>query len=214
MKRLLAALLVLGLPVSSTPAAEWKTPPQSTVEQKVEDTLYVSWTGETDVDMLKQAQIDIRRALLDRKRMLSVTLLSPGGPVITSLEIARQVWLAREKGLVVEIQCVALCASGATFVLAAGTPGKRYISRYTFFVVHSVQQVSFDSRECLGVVSEPKTAQEKAINTILRIMRDYYMLFTGKPQSEVEFWLTCGNEQIGMGELAVSLGIADAVREQ
>lgn len=204
-------MLALLLFVSSISAAEWKTPPKGVVEA-VEDTLEVLWEGETDFDMLKQVRIDLNRAISDKKKVLSVTLMSPGGPVITSLEIARQIKLAREKGLIVEIRGVGIIASGGTFVLAAGS--RRYISRYTFFLVHPPQSMAWGSApECLNIVQEPKTVQEKAVNIILKIMRDMYMEFTKKPQEEVEKWLTCGNEIVGSGETAVSLGMADEVRE-
>lgn len=214
MKKHLSALLALLLFVSPVAAGEWKTPPPKAAVEQVEETLAVLWEGETDLDMLKQVRIDISRALYDKKKVLAVTLLSPGGPVITSLEITRQVKLAREKGLIVEIRGVALIASGATFVLSAGTPGRRFISRYTFFLVHPPQSSSWGGApECLTNVPDPKSVQEKAINAILRIMRDMYMEFTKKSQEEVEKWLTCGNEIVGSGELALSLGMADEVRE-
>ena len=213
MKKFLSVLLACLFLVSPVAAGEWKTtPPQAQVSQ-VEDRLEVMWEGETDLDMLKQVRIDINRAIIDKKKVLAVTLLSSGGPVITSLEIARQIKLAREKGLIVEIHGIALIASGATFVLSAGTPGRRSISKYTFFLVHPPQGSNYGGATCLNVVPEPKDVVDKAINAILRIMRDMYMEFTKKSQEEVEKWLTCGNEIVGSGELALSLGMADEVRE-
>ena len=213
MKRFLAAFLALALLGSPAVAGEWKTPPPQAQVAQADDTLEVLWEGETDLDMLKQVRIDIRRAAVDNKKVLAVTLLSPGGPVITSLEIARQIKLARERGLIVRIHGIALIASGATFVLAAGTPGQRSISKYTFFLVHPPQGSNYGGATCLNVVPEPKDVVDKAINAILRLMRDMYMEFTKKSQEEVEKWLTCGNEIVGSGELALSLGMADEVRE-
>ena len=213
MKRLLSAFLALALFVSPVLAGEWKTPPPKAEAAKTDDVIEVRWEGETDLDMLKQARIDLNRALGDKK-LLRIFLISPGGPAIISLEIGRQISVARAKGLIVEIYGSAIIASGGTFVLAAGTPGRRYISKYTFFLVHPPQSASWGSApQCLSVAQEPKDVQEKAINAILRIMRDLYIEFTKKSQEEVEKWLTCGNEIVGSGELARSLGMADEVRE-
>lgn len=214
MKKLLSVLLALALLASPVLAVEWKTPSTpKIVKPAVESFDYVIWEGETDADMLKQARQDLERAR-GNGQTLVVTLISPGGPIIMSLEIARLVKVARDRGQLVEIKGSGIIASGGTFVLAAGTPGRRYISKYTFFLVHPPQARSFLSEPtCLTVTPDPKTVNEKIFNTFLFIMRDMYMEFTKKPQEEVEKWLTCGNEVVGSGALAVTMGMADEVRE-
>ena len=216
MKKFLSGSLALLFLVSPVAAGEWKTPPKpapTATAATVEETWAVDWIGELDEDLYKRVKNDISYAQNEKKKVLKVTLLSGGGSVVWSLEIARLVWQAREKGLIVEMQGVALVASGATFVLASGTPGRRYISEYTIFLVHPPQSAGFFSRECLSFKPDPKDESDRLVNTILALMRDMYMKFTGKSQEEVEKWLTCGNEQAGSGKLAVSLGMADAVRE-
>ena len=214
MKQLLSVLLALALLVSPISAADWKTPKQPTSTLAVVEVLdRVVWEGATDADMLKQARIDIERAW-GNNQTLSITLISAGGPVITSLEIARLIWVAQQRGQVIEIRGAGLIASGATFVLAAATPGRRFISKWAFFLVHPPQRGGFFSEpSCLAVTPEPKTVDEKAVNTLLILMRDMYIEFTKKSQEEVEKWLTCGNEVVGTGALAIPMGIADAVRE-
>ena len=214
MKKLLSACLTLALLVSPVTASEWKTPKQAVATKAVAEKFdYVVWEGSTDADMLKQVRIDLERARVN-EQTLSVTLISPGGPVITSLEIARLIWVAQQRGQVIEIRGAGIVASGGTFVLAAATPGRRYISKWAFFLVHPPQKGGFFSEpSCLAVVPEPKTVDEKAVNTLLILMRDMYIEFTKKPQEEVEKWLTCGNEIVGTGALAISMGIADEVRE-
>ena len=86
MKTLLA--LSLALCVSTADAK-----PHKTVHDR-----FVRWEGVTDLDMLKQVRADLDAAVKDRVKTLRVTLTSPGGPVITSLEIARLVRDASDKG--------------------------------------------------------------------------------------------------------------------
>jgi ATP-dependent protease ClpP protease subunit len=166
----------------------------------------VRWEGMTDSDMLKQVRSDLDAAKKAHVKTLRVYIMSPGGPVITSLEIARLVRDASDAGLVIEMHAEALCASGCTFVLASGTPGHRFISRSALFLVHPPQDMS----GCQSYTPDPQTPDDKVKDTLLELMRDSYMRYTGLPQDLIEFWLTCGNEQVGPGGLAVRLSMADA----
>jgi len=178
--------------------------PHKTVHDPVRT---VRWEGVTDLDMLKQVRADIDSAIASNVKILRVYITSGGGPVITSLEIARLVRDTSEQtGMVIEMHAQALCASGCTFVLAAGTPHHRFISRWALFLVHPIQQ----GGECVVHVDDPKTQDDKATDTILDLMRDHYMRYTGRDKAEVVSWLTCGQEQVGPGALAVSLNMADA----
>jgi len=212
MKRLLALVLFLWLP-SCVPvwSVEAWEPAKTKEEVKRDESIKeVLWQGGTDEDMLKQVREDISNARDDKKiKTLKVTLLSPGGLVVTALEIARLVRKASDAGLVVEIHAVALCASGCTFVLAAGTPGKRFISSEAFFLVHAPQQRGYASSECVKYVPDPKTVDDKITNVILDMLRDAYIKYTGHKAAEVETWLTCEKEIVGPGTLAVAMGIAD-----
>lgn len=211
---LLAVLLFLGPAASvagETPA--WSVKPPKTEKVIAEETKVVRWEGSTDLDMLKQVRSDLESATAkDSKiKVLKVYLASGGGPVITSLEIARLIRAASDKGLIVEVHGEMLVASGGTFVLAAGTPGRRYVSKSVLVLVHGVQAGGYGGGSCKDYVAEPKTEDDKAINAILRLLRNAYVLYTKKPVAEVEKWLTCGNEQVGAGDLAVTLGLADKV---
>lgn len=197
MKLLSAVVLALVL---SCGVAQAKVHPTLTVKS-------VRWEGLTDRDMLTQARADLDAAVEAKVKTLRVSLFSPGGPVITSLEIARLVRDTSERtGLIVEIHAEALCASGCTFVLASGTPNHRFISRWALFLVHSMQS----NGECVVRVADPQTPEEKASTVLLDLMRDHYIRYTGRPSAEVVGWLTCGREQVGTGELAVHLNLADA----
>jgi len=161
--------------------------------------------------MLKQVRTDIEYATAkDSKiKVLKFYLLSGGGPVITSLEIARTIRKASDAGLAVEIHAEGLCASGCTWVLASGTPGHRYITRSALFLVHPIQS----NGTCIAYVEKAKTEDEKITNALLHIARDAYAKYTKRPPAEVEDWLSCGQERAGGGDLAVSLGMADKLED-
>jgi len=204
---------ILGLTLLAFQATAWET--KKVVEKVVDpDTVKtVRWEGETDLDMLKQVRSDLDIPKDSKVKTLYVNLLSPGGPVVTSLEIARLVREAHDKnGLTVEIHASALCASGCTFVLASGTPGSRYIAQYTLFLVHSIQAGGgWGPAVCVEHSDEAKSQEDKARNILLDIMRDSYVRYTKTDPATAEKWLTCGNEQVGQGDLAVTLGFADKV---
>lgn len=204
-KQLLAAFsIVLTL---TSGAVAWEEPKRDVTVKDV--TIYdVHWEGETDYDFLKMVRNDIERARSNKEiKTLRVVLMSGGGPVVTSWEIARTVRAAADSGLVVEIHGRGLVASGGTFVLAAGTPGRRYITKEAIVLVHGVQS----GRGCLAYTKEAKTEDEKLINAVLNIGRDLYIRLTTQTKAVVEKWLTCGNEQAGDGSLAVELKLADIV---
>lgn len=193
----------------------WEVHKKPTGSDPKSDTVKsVRWEGSTDIDMLKQVRDDLTSATAaDSKiKTLRVSILSGGGPVITSLEIARLVRDTTERtGLIVEFHAEALCASGCTFVLASGTPKHRFISRWALFLVHPPQGGSmFGAPTCIEHVDEPKTQDDKVTNALFDLMRDGYVRYTGQAPADVERWLTCGNEQVGNGELAVRMHIADA----
>ena len=210
MRAMLAAALLVSTLFGS--ASAWDVPKKKAelvADETVQD---VTWEDSADLDMLRRVRSDIKSAQNDKKiKTLRITLLSPGGPVITSLEIARLVRKASDSGLIMEFHAVGLCASGCTFILAAGTPGKRFITHETLYLVHSLQSGGGFGRTCGAYTPEPKTEDEKVINALLDMMRDMYMKFSGKDKATVEKWLTCGEEQAGGGELAVKLGLADKV---
>lgn len=206
MKRLVCLVLVLLLAI---PAFAWEGRPKSggPVKEVIEST----WEGEIDLDMLHKIQRDIKWAKDEKAKTLKVLLMSSGGPVITSLESARVIRDASDGGLVIEIHATGMCASGCTLVLAAGTPGKRYISKTALFLLHAVQTGGglFSSPTCGEYKTEPKSEYDRIVNALLTIMRDSYVRFTGRPANEVEKWLSCGYETIGSGGEAVTLGVAD-----
>lgn len=212
MQRGVSALIGAMLFLIVGAASAWQTPKTDALPE--EQVMTVRYDGPTDVDMLKSVRSDIERATAkDSKiKVLKVRILSPGGPVISSLEIARLLRDASDAGLVVEIHAEALCASGCTFVLAAGTPGKRYISRYALFLVHPPQRGGgWGELECVNHVAKPKTQDDKITDALLDLMVDSYARYTGKDRSVIEDWLTCGNENVGSGQLAVTMGLADQV---
>jgi ATP-dependent protease ClpP protease subunit len=177
-----------------------------------ETVMDVRYEGETDYDMLKQVRSDLERAQAkDSKiKVFRVHVMSPGGPVLTSLEIARMLRDASDAGLTVEIHAVGMCASGCTFLLASGTPGQRYISKYALFLVHPPQRGGmFEGPTCVKHVDKPKTQDDKVTDAILDLMADAYMRYTNHDRATVEGWITCGDERVGNGTLAVTLAIAD-----
>lgn len=205
MRRPAVLLSILVLVFLSFSLNAWEMHPSTN-----DETRSVRWEGQTDFAMLAQVRSDLESARQAKLKKLEVELISPGGPVLSSLEIARLVRNASDKGLVVEFHAVALCASGCTFVLASGTPGHRFINKGTLFLVHSMQEGDEKKLSCVAHVDFPVTQNEKATNVLFDLMRDAYVKYTGQSPAEVENWLTCGDERVGPGQLAVTLHIADA----
>ncbi len=172
--------------------------------------------AEVDLDMYKLVKAkyeDVTKP--DSKiKVLKVDINSPGGNAVLGADIAR--WLRKlsdERKIRVEIHAHGVCASMCTVLLASGTPGARYIQKHTFFLVHPVQRMSLFGSSCVEHKEKATAVEEKAGNTILEIMRDLYVEFTGQPVHEVESWVSCGSERVGQGKLAVQMKIADKVED-
>jgi ATP-dependent protease ClpP protease subunit len=165
----------------------------------------VVWEGGTDLDMFHKIQADLATG-----RHLRVQLLSPGGPAVLCLEMARMIRNASDRGQRVEIHGQALVASCGTFILAAGTPGHRYITSTTLFLVHPLQRMSFSGGECVKRPEELKTEEDKVIASLYDIMAATYARLTGKSKATVTKWLACGEESVG-ADMAVEMGIADKI---
>ena len=208
MKRFIVAFVCLLALVSGSTASAWDAPKKDIDSAPKDDKSVreVLWEGNTDIDMLKQVRSDLQYARDNKEiKTLRVTLISPGGPVVICIEMARLIRQASDNGLKVEMHGRGIVASCGTFVLAAGTPGLRSITKETLVLVHPPQLMG----SCVEYKHEPKTENEKITNAILNLGRDLYARLTGQPIATAEKWLTCGNEQAGDGQLAVDLKLAD-----
>ncbi len=139
---------------------------------------------------------------------------SPGGEATAGFSSARLLRQLSDKGAVkVEIHASGLCASACTWILASGTPGYRYIDAFTLVLIHPVQKGSMFGSSCIERQSTEKSQDDKLGNAYLDLARDLYMKFTGQSKETVEKWLSCGHEQAGQGQLAVTLKMADVVED-
>lgn len=156
---------------------------------------------------------EVRKQLaeVDKKglKRVEIGITSPGGEAISGFTIARLIRKMSNRGVIVEIHASGLCASACTWILASGTPGYRYIDKYTFVLVHPVQNFKNGEMSCMKPVADPKDVEDRINNLYLALARELYMEFTGHSQKTVDEWMTCGREQVGKGQLLVSLGIAD-----
>ncbi len=158
---------------------------------------------------------DVRKVVQDiqtnKIKKLDVQIISPGGDAIIGFTVSHMLRNLSNTGVIVEVHAYGMCASACTWILASGTPGHRFIDKYTFVLVHPVQSYKNGEVRCVAFIRDPKNVDDRIDNLYLTIARDLYMEFTGHSKETVEAWLTCGREQVGEGQLAVTLGMADKV---
>lgn len=165
----------------------------------------VRWESDVDSSLVRQVRADLLAAQGCDK--LVVSLLSPGGNVIHGIEIIRLMEHAQRHGLTIEIHGGALVASMATMIMAAGSPGHRYVYLRAVVVVHGIQQ----NGDCYYPFLPPVTEREKVGAVLISILSDLLVKHTRQPANVVDSWFRCGNEQYGNGWLLVRLGMADVV---
>ena len=166
----------------------------------------VEWTGFIGPDMAEQVRRDLEAA--QSCDVLRVDLYSPGGSVFDTLRITHFMEQAKVEGLIIEIRGHTLIASGATFVLAAGSAGSRSVAPGTVVLVHGIQAGWYG---CIDWKPNPITEDQKLLNVIYERMVIEYSKLSGKPIKETWGWLVCSNAQAGDGHLLVNLGLADRV---
>lgn len=180
-------------------------------------TCHVKWQGSTNLKMLEQVQKDMS----GQCDVVVASLFSGGGPVDTSIEIAQEIRRARKRGVTVEIHGRAIVASGGVIVLAAGTPGHRYIARNSLTVLHGLQVGSFFGSECYD--GEDLTSNDNDFDlteefaailsqNVEQIV--YEMVLAGANEEAArEAWTSCYGEYVGDGSSLIELGIADHLED-
>lgn len=169
------------------------------------------WHGDVGDAMLAQVQKDIEGAQLAQQKTLYVELTSPGGTVLDGLSIAYRIERARDAGMTVEIKALGYCMSACTFILASGSPGHRFVERDAKILVHPPQNETPFGSSCVSKPSDPKDLEDRSVVIMFEDVIDIYVRSTGRSVAEVTKWMTCGNEVVGHGEMAVSMGLADKV---
>lgn len=203
MRKFLVALLVVAV-TALTSVGVWYILPNKTACQ-------TSWIGETDRSFMEKVKQDLKAAKQEHCKMLKIDLLSPGGSVIFMMEIVKDIRRAEKDGLIVEIHASSLNASAATFILASGSKGHRFISKHTITLVHPPSR-GYEAG-CINWIKEPLSVDSKIDNQVLNEMAQLYSELTGHPLKETRLWITCGKEYVGGADVLVKLGIADKVTE-
>lgn len=172
------------------------------------NTCNVAWTGSVDA-FFDEARAQLQAAAICEK--LTITLLSPGGSVFATVELSQLIKERRAAGTIVEIHGRSLVASGATVLLAAGTPGYRFIKKRTFAVVHGVQRISPFGQVCVAYNPSATSDTDRLDNHHVIVMAQEYADSTHQPLAVTLKWLECAEAHIGNGDMLVNLHIADKV---
>ena len=170
--------------------------------------------GQTDEAMLIKTRQAVVNTVTSKCSTLIVEIFSPGGPVYTSIEISQTLRRAKANGIIVQTIGRSFVASGATLVLAAGSPGYREIARNSLVLTHGVQVSTGpfgNSMVCKDLILDPQTEEDKVHNYIIKQIATELSITTGKPLREVMPWFRCDNTQVGDGSLAIKLGLADHI---
>ncbi len=175
------------------------------------DPTVVRIEGSIDGDTITAVEKAISEARKLKSPALQVIIRSPGGPVLAAVEVARLLRKASDEDLIVKTHGQTLVASGATLVLAAGTPGHRTIDGEAFVLFHGIQLGSMFGSSCVNPSFPEVTEDDKALNAIHNILASAFARYTGLPYMTVVDMMTCGKEMAGAGLIAVQRRIADTV---
>ncbi len=134
-----------------------------------------------------------------------VYLNSPGGDLFEGLAVGQYMRELEAKGWTFEVRVNGLAASAASIILAAGTPGKRYMSKYAFLMVHELSVFEFLSYKNVS----DKEKEARVLRGIQNDVNSFVASCTGKTAEDIyhmakeETWVTA--------EKAVKFGFCDHV---
>lgn len=141
-------------------------------------------------------------------KKIVIFLNSPGGSVFDGLAFAQLLLEQQRKGKIVETRCYGLAASAATFVLASGTIGYRYIAKHSFVMIHELMVVKFFETQNVSQVEKEAEAMRKIQDATIRLLASRTKLSVEelRKRCKEETWITA--------EDAIALGFADHLIER
>jgi len=121
-----------------------------------------------------------------------VYLNSPGGDLFEGLAVGQFMRELESKGWTFEVRVNGLAASAASIILAAGSPGKRYMSKYAFLMVHELSVFEFLSYKNVS----DKEKEARVLRGIQNDVNSFVAVCTGKTADFIyriakdETWVT------------------------
>jgi len=132
-----------------------------------------------------------------------IYLNSPGGEVFEGLGFAQLMLDLQSKGITIEVRCYGLAASAAAIILAAGTPGHRYIADCSFVMVHELWVFKLFSVQSVSQVEKEAKVMRKVQNAIIQMLANRTKL------SPEELKRRCAAETWISAQQAIEWGFAD-----
>jgi len=137
---------------------------------------------------------------IDPQAPITLVINSPGGSVYEMLAIYDAMTISRCPIRTIGIGSI---MSAATLVVAAGTPGERYLTPHTSVMMHEISGAAF------GRGSDIATTN-KELQRLQKIYMDLMKKHTGKTKAELEPF-TSGSDSYMSAKDAIRLGLADKI---
>lgn len=132
-----------------------------------------------------------------------VYLNSAGGDLFDGLGFAQLMLELQSRGLTVEVRCYGLAASAAAVILAAGSPGHRYIADCSFVMVHELWVFKWFSVQSVSQVEKEAKVMRKLQNAMIKMLAGRIKL------SPEELKRRCAEETWISAQQAIEWGFAD-----
>ena len=169
----------------------------------------VRWEDEIASTFTVKVREDLEKAKAAKCKKLVIWLLSPGGSVVHTFETVRLMEQAKKHNLILEVHGNTFVASGATFVLAAGSRGYRFIDTNAIYLIHPPRRGGmFQEPTCLELKETPKNEDDAVVNELVKAMARWYSKLSRKSYEEALSWIKCGTWATG-AKVAIARGLAD-----
>ena len=132
-----------------------------------------------------------------------IYLNSPGGSFFDGLSFAQLMLELQSRGVTIEVRCYGIAASAAAVILAAGSPGHRWIADCSFVMVHELLVFKFLSTQSVSQVEKEAKVMRKLQNAMIQMLASRIKL------SPEELKKRCAEETWISAQQAVEWGFAD-----
>ena len=136
-------------------------------------------------------------------KRIVIYLNSSGGSFFDGLSFAQFMLELQSKGIIVEVRCYGIAASAAAVILAAGSPGHRWIADCSFVMVHELLVFKFLSTQSVSQVEKEAQVMRKLQNTMIQMLASRIKL------SPKELKKRCAEETWISAQQAIEWGFAD-----
>lgn len=142
----------------------------------------------------------------EERKPIKIIISSYGGVVYDFFAMASMMEYYQEKGIIIETHCQGYVASASCKLLACGSKGHRYITRYAYVLAHQIQTGQWGNMTLQERIADAEQLQKE-----WGIIKQFFKKHTKLTDEEIEAMTKYNLDVCYNAEEAVEKGFADII---